>query len=285
MKSSLLDIIKQHFKARIFFISIIMVSCLSLLYSETLEELKARAKTVKKESISEIQKKMRARLRHSKTFHSTSNIGKNIKSKAYKKVYSEAKHNNASAQFALGSMFYQGMNVQKNYKKAMEEYEKAAKQGHHKAQFNLAYMYFTGKGVPRDHEMALHWFLKAGEAKDGKAELYLGLLYEERNEDSEAFYWYKKAAKEGYPKAYYELAKMYRTGRGCKKNLQKYIEYLKKAAMQSEAHAEFELGMVYLRGEGVEKSNSLAYHWLQKAYLDGNKKAKNVLQKFKKRIK
>ncbi len=282
METNFIDTVKSNYEFKIPFIFIIIAMMASLLHSGTLEDLKAKVQKAKKYDNSQVQAKMKERLKHSKTFRATSNIGKKMKNRVYVKAYTEAKHNNANAQFALGSMYYQGINVKKDYKKAIEQYRKAAMQGHTKAQFNLAYMYFDARGTEKNHNEALKWFLKAGEAKDGKAELYLGLIYKEKNNHQKAFYWYTEAAKEGYPKAQYELAKMYYAGKGCKRDLKKYIYYLKKAAIQSEAHAEYNLGIAYLKGEGVTKDKNKARKWLQKAHLDGDTGAIKVLHKLKK---
>lgn len=63
--------------------------------------------------------------------------------------------------------------------------------------------------------------------------------------------------------------------------MKKYIYYLRKAAAQSEAHAQFDLGLAYLRGVGVQNDKDAAYRWLQKAYLNGDKRAKDILKKLK----
>ena len=250
--------------------------------SVTFEELRARAqKAAKRRSTSQIQSKMRERLLHSKTYRAPANMGKDMRSKAYTVALMKAKSGDPNAQFALAGMYYQGIMIKRNYKKAIEWYKKAAKQGHTKAQFNLAYMYFDGRGVEKNHDKALKWFLEAGEHRDGKAELYLGIIYDEKGDDKNAFHWYNEAAKEGYPKAQYKLAHLYHHGKGCKKDIRKYIYYLKKAAAQSEAHAQYDLGIAYLKGDGVEKSKDKAYLWLQKAYLNGEPKAKEVLVKLK----
>ena len=61
-------------------------------------------------------------------------------------------------QFGLGSMYYNGEKVKKNYKKALYWYDRSAKQGLDLAQFALGNMYYLGQGVARNYVQAYKWF-------------------------------------------------------------------------------------------------------------------------------
>ena len=69
-----------------------------------------------------------------------------------------AQQGDADAQFLLGSMYYDGQGVPRDYKKAVYWYEKSAKQGYADAQYNLGVMYSTGRGIPQDYKLAYVWF-------------------------------------------------------------------------------------------------------------------------------
>ncbi len=248
----------------------------------TFEELKARAQAAaKRRGTSEVQSKMKQKLRNSSTFNKSSSMGSGMKNKAYSVARMKAENGDRNSQFALAGMYYQGIMIKKNYMEAIKWYKKAASQGHTKAQFNLAYMYFDGRGVPKDHDIALKWFLQAGESRDGKAELYLGLIYDEKNNHEKAFHWYYEAAEQDYPAAQYKLALKYRDGKGCSKNLKKYIYYLRLSATKSEAHAQYELGLAHIKGLGVPKDMYRAKKWIQSAYLNGSSRAKKTMDKYK----
>ena len=69
-----------------------------------------------------------------------------------------AEQGDASAQFNLGLMYYDGEGVPQNYKTAVKWYSLAAEQGDAHAQFNLGLMYYDGKGVLQDYVYAHMWF-------------------------------------------------------------------------------------------------------------------------------
>ena len=69
----------------------------------------------------------------------------------------------AGAQYNLGVMYYDGLGVDVNFKKAIEWYEKAAEQGHAHAQNNLAHMSHNGQGVDVNYKKAIEWYEKAAE--------------------------------------------------------------------------------------------------------------------------
>ena len=94
-------------------------------------------------------------------------------------VVSKAKQGDADAQFNLGSMYYQGEGVPKDYKQAYAWFTKAAEQGDAGAQFNLGFMYNKGEGVPKDYKQAIYWYTKAAEQGDDEAQFNLGLMYYE----------------------------------------------------------------------------------------------------------
>jgi hypothetical protein len=101
------------------------------------------------------------------------------------------------------------------------------------AQSSLGIMYAKGEGVPQD--------------------------------DQEAVYWYKKAAKEGEPKGLYNLALMYSDGRGVPKDDKKAAELYRRAAYFGFPDAQYNLGVLYALGSGVPKDDKMAAYWYRKA--------------------
>jgi TPR repeat protein len=117
-----------------------------------------------------------------------------------------AEQGNASSQFALGSLYFQGKGVAADRAKSAEWYRKAADQGHQGAQYSLGDAYYNGWGVPED-------LAKAAE-------------------------WYRKAAEQGYEGAQYELGRCYHEGKGVPKDYGKAAEWYSKAAAQGNAYAQ-----------------------------------------------
>ena len=63
----------------------------------------------------------------------------------------------AEAQSNLGSMYYRGRGVPREFAEAVNWYGKAADQGWSRAQAVLGLMYSEGKGAPQDYVLAHKW--------------------------------------------------------------------------------------------------------------------------------
>ena len=82
---------------------------------------------------------------------------------------------NASAQYNLGVFYQFGKGVPKDAARAAELLQQAAEQGHGRAQNNLSTFYFTGVGVPQDRVEAWKWLTLSADNLKGQArELVLG---------------------------------------------------------------------------------------------------------------
>lgn len=67
----------------------------------------------------------------------------------------------ATAQFHLGALYYQGKGVKQDYAQAFLWYRRAAQQGNADAQYSLGNMYLMGEGINQDDYEARHWYEKA----------------------------------------------------------------------------------------------------------------------------
>jgi len=120
-----------------------------------------------------------------------------------------------------------------------------ADKGIARAQFRLAYMHYLGRGFKRDRTIADNMIRAALPAiqrfaNDGRAwaQSDLGSLYEDglvlpRN-FTDAVYWYRSAAEQGYPGAQTNLGIMYARGQGVATNRKTAIEWFQKAANQGD---------------------------------------------------
>ena len=65
-------------------------------------------------------------------------------------------------------------------------------------------MYDYGLGVIEDDTQAVYWFRKAAEQGHAKAQYNLGVMYESgrgiAKDDTQAVYWFRKAAEQGEAK-------------------------------------------------------------------------------------
>lgn len=64
-----------------------------------------------------------------------------------------------------------------DFKTALVQLQPLAEQGNATAQFNLGLMYFNGTGVAQDDQAAVKWFRLAAEQNDAFAQFALGNMY------------------------------------------------------------------------------------------------------------
>jgi uncharacterized protein len=116
-----------------------------------------------------------------------------------------AEAGDASAQNALGLLYYEGKGVRQSYGQAKEWFEKAAKQGRAGAQVNLGTLYLHGDGAPQSAQMASFWFSLAAAQRDALAFAKLGRMYERgqgvAQDLIQAQMWYNLSAAHGEKRA------------------------------------------------------------------------------------
>lgn len=124
----------------------------------------------------------------------------------------------ASAQYALGGCYDEGIGVSQNSQEAVDWYRKAADQGHAKAQGNLGFCYSRGVGVSRNNHEAAKWYRKAAEQGVARAQGNLGICYYNgegvAQDYQEAAKWFRLAAEQGNDMAQAVLGSCYYNGRG-----------------------------------------------------------------------
>ena len=193
-----------------------------------------------------------------------------------------AKMGNATAQYYLGEMYYNGEGVSKDYTKAVEWYRKSAEQGNAAAQCCLGFMYtYSNKGVSNDYTKAAEWFRKSAEQGNAFGQIWLGDAYRDGRGVSKdrvkATEWYRKSAEQGNAEAQYKLGYSYEHGLGVSEDYAKAVEWYRKAAEQGYHHAQYELGYMYHNGIGVSKDYAKAAEWYRKAAKEGYVRARNIL--------
>ena len=148
-----------------------------------------------------------------------------------KALLAKAKAGDAEAQYELGSMYYMGEGVPRDYTQAEFWFRKGAEQGDPNSQFQLGGLYHFGQGVPHDEGMAFAWTMKAAKQGHGDAEFYISTCY---SQDS----W------------------------GVAKDNAQTIAWLRKGAEQGHLNSQFYLGWAYERGEVIPQDFSESYFWL-----------------------
>jgi len=192
---------------------------------------------------------------------------------SFEQIKTLADQGDADAQYNLGSIYYFGKGITKNYQIAFEWYKKAAEQGHAQAQENLGSMYYR-KGTTENDQKAIKWFTKAAEQGDVEAQIMLGLIYDQgfitKKNVRKAFKWYKKVVEQGRGSrwTFLRVGYMYYHGEGTTKNYKKAFKWFKKSARLGDGESNFYLANMYYNGKGTTKNYKKAYtHFLICNYL------------------
>jgi len=91
-----------------------------------------------------------------------------------------------------------------------------------------------------------------------------------------------RAAKAGNPKAQFDLAIMYATGRGVRKNEREAFHWFHKSARAGNVEAKYYMGISFEQGRGVRANSYLARYWFKQAVEAGYPKAIYHLSKIEK---
>lgn len=166
-----------------------------------------------------------------------------------------AKQNNPIALNNLGSLYFNGIGVEKNIPQALALFREAAELGNENAAVNLAFIYLTGgkKDATRNrHAVEL---LQKAQDKSNIAKFMLGYAYYRGfvvPQNYEQAFQLIHAAATGdsrIDEAQLVLARLYRYGLGTVQNYQKAIEAYRSAAMQGNMEAIMTLAKVYAKGQ------------------------------------
>lgn len=154
--------------------------------------------------------------------------------------------------------------------------------------FALFTLIYTGTGIcsvqdgldaveRQDFTAAYQEFKKLAEQGDRDAQYNLAILYKQgkgaMQDKAKAAKWFRKSADQGLADAQYHLGRMYDTGDGVQQNFGYAAVWYKKAAKQGNPLAQTNLGVLYANGEGVKQDLVLAYVWLNLAASQGLAKA------------
>lgn len=152
-------------------------------------------------------------------------------------VQAAADDGDAEALYILGTVYFKGKRVTRDYRRAATLFRRAAEQGLAIAQLHLAKMYFEGMRIPQN--------------------------------DARCFQWYRVAARQGLPDAQYGLGNVYYGGRGTAQDYAAAARWYRYAAQQGHHDAQYELGLLYATGTGVQQDLEEGYKWLALAAAGG----------------
>jgi hypothetical protein len=120
-----------------------------------------------------------------------------------------AKVGSVQAMAALGSMYAEGLGVERDDQRAFEWYLRAAEGGNITAQGVVARLYSTGQGTPKNDANALLWARRAAEKGDAESQYIMGVRHAGglgvKRDSGEALLWFGAAAEQGLVRAQYGL--------------------------------------------------------------------------------
>ena len=97
--------------------------------------------------------------------------------------------------------------------------------------------------------------------------------------DSMAVCWYRLAAEQGHANAQNNLGFMLNHSRGTALNEAEAVKWYKLAAEQGLADAQYNLGVMYRQGRGIAESEEEALFWYREAARNNSKDAQNALER------
>jgi hypothetical protein len=171
----------------------------------------------------------------------------------------------------------------KNYRKAFPLLVVAAENGHPHAQNLVGYCYNSGHGgARRNARTAVRWYKKAVKNGYDEAIYNLALCYAHgkgtpKNE-RKAFHLNQRAAMMGHVWASCNLGVMYAKGVGSKSNPVLAVRWWREAAQKGDTRAQYNLGSSYVDGFGARRNRRLGAIWLGKAASHGHKTAARELR-------
>jgi TPR repeat protein len=195
------------------------------------------------------------------------------------------------------STFSLCLNLPANAESEIQILNKNARDGVIWAQFSLGKLLFDGLEVPRNENEAADWLVKVVEQNGDKsftipAKFMLGMMaYQEcdlywlslecGSDRDGAFHWknynaaasfFRDAADAGHAEARYQLATMYETGRGVPQDFEQAASLYRAAIQAGMKEARGPLGKLY-----ISIGNAVAAHaWLNLAASDGDPHAKEL---------
>ena len=186
--------------------------------------------------------------------------------KAFQYYWMAAEKNDKIALNNLGSLYFSGIGVKKDKKRAVELFENAAQLGNNEASINLAFVYLTSvKNIDANMRSTIvRLFNQAAEGGNITGQYMMSMIYYNgygiAKNDERAFVLLKKAA-EQYDEAQYQLALRYMNAEGTPRNYKNAVANLVKAAKQGHIPSMVWLGDILSAGTSYPKNEYEAYIW------------------------
>jgi hypothetical protein len=165
--------------------------------------------------------------------------------------------------------------VRRSARKAAEWTRRAAEQGLVSAQINLGVLLRNGAGIEKNEREAFYWTKKAfREGNDACTANNIAITYRQNGNLRRAVWWFQKCVALGDDEALVQLGIHYYWGKGVRKNPKAAVRCFRKATKGDcisgvgRDDAFFCLGLAYFEGKGVKQSTPIALRLFQRANVD-----------------
>jgi len=141
------------------------------------------------------------------------------------------------------------------------------------AQFHLGQRFAQGKGVEKDETQAVYWFHRAADLGHAEAQRNLAFAFLSGKgivkNQAEGVRRLRIAAEAGDVPARRQLGYHYATGTGVPKDENEAVHWFRLAADQGDKFAQYNLAFAFTNGHGLSASPKDAVRWYQKAAEQG----------------
>lgn len=191
-----------------------------------------------------------------------------------------AKKGDANAQNIVGSWYYRGEHVEKDYKQALQMFARSAQQGNIQAIGNMGLCYQMGNGIEKDSIRAIQLYdrsVKGGNkaliaqqtrlADNGNvfSNVYMALCYQNGTgvdkDADKAIDYYIKAGEKNSVDAQREVALLYMNTR----RPNEAAPWFKRGADNGDLSSTYYYGKLLHDGNGIQKDEQLGFIYLQRA--------------------
>jgi len=171
-----------------------------------------------------------------------------------------------------------GLNVEQDYNKSFEFFEKASRLGSAEATHALGMMYQKGFGCEMNINMAIKFYTLASNQRYAQSHYNLGLIYKFGNgvdiDFVRAYEHFSQCAQLGSCNGMYGIGYMLFRGHGCVQNYSEAYSWFIKGAAEKHPSCMYYAGLCLRNGYGVEKDTAYAKILLTKAAEEGYSLAK-----------
>jgi TPR repeat protein len=132
---------------------------------------------------------------------------------------------------------------------AFQWMQTAALGGNSDGMTGLGEYYLQGFGTKADPEKGIHWLKMGARQNNAEAQMELGILYRQAGQLFDAFTYFRKAAKQGYPQAMNFMAVSLARGEGADEDKKEALRLLKKSAALGDQEAPKLIDLLQLKDQ------------------------------------